>query len=95
MSDLMMSVVSDVVMNDITSAMMTSPDVIQTIANNLECIARGTRSPLPARKQEVIIGFLQGSLRPWVSLENFVARFFYVNGTKHAQISDSKIMHYD
>ena len=45
MSDLMMSMVSDVVMNDITRAMMTSPHVIHTIPKSFECIARGTRSP--------------------------------------------------
>ena len=45
MSDLMMSMVSDVVMKDITKAMMTSPHVIHTIPNSFECIARGTRSP--------------------------------------------------
>lgn len=32
-------------MNDITSAMITRPHVIHTMPNNLECIARGTRSP--------------------------------------------------
>ena len=45
MSDLMISMVSDVVMNDITRAMMTSPVVIQTIPNSFPCIERGTRSP--------------------------------------------------
>lgn len=45
MSDLMMSIVNDVVINDITSAMITRPHVIHTMPNNLECMPRGTRSP--------------------------------------------------
>ena len=39
MSDLITSIVNDVVINDITSAMMTRPHVIHAMPNNLEWIA--------------------------------------------------------
>ena len=48
----MIFMVSDVVINDITSAMMISPHVIHTMPNNFECIARGTRSPYLTNKKE-------------------------------------------
>lgn len=55
MSDLMISIVNDVVMNDITSAMITKPHVIHTMPNNLECMPRGTRSPYLKNVKNTIV----------------------------------------
>ena len=72
MSDLMISMVNDVVINDITRAMMTSPHVIHTIPNNFECNARGTRSPyLTNNRKQKMNSFLGGNFGKYAAFVLF------------------------
>lgn len=61
-------IVKDVVMNEITSAMMMRPQLIQTIPNNLECIPRGTRSPyLTKRKRQLYVSHAKFYRKPFMA----------------------------
>lgn len=61
-------IVKDVVMNEITSAMMMRPQLIQTIPNNLECIPRGTRSPyLTKRKRQLYLSHAKFYRKPFMA----------------------------